>query len=176
MRKDNRDRFVAELLDAALASHHNAEPRAGLEERALANLRQQPRMARWTHSVSRNSASVMIAVAALLAFFAVEHLMNHRAAPDPTIAASNEPRAGAELNLTARRTKEAVVSLPAKRVKVATKSAAHSFHRQDLAVNHNWHNWRRADEQANGGLRVDEVRIAEVRLDEIVISGAERHE
>jgi hypothetical protein len=172
MREDNRDRFLEELLDAALASHHGAEPRAGLEERVLANLRQQPRMAR---AVSWHSAPVMIAVAALLALFAVEHLVNHRTSSDPALAVSggNESRAGVEPALAAQRATEAVVSLPARRVKAATKSAPSSSHRQDLAVNLDSN---RADKRASGGLRIEEVRIAEVRLDEIAISNNERHE
>lgn len=172
MREDNRDRFVEELLDAALDSHCGAEPRAGLEERVLANLRRQPRAAR---SALWSSAPVMIAAVAVLALFAVEHLVNHRDSSDQVLAVSggNEPRAGAESNLAARRTTEAVGSLPAKRAKAASKSAPASLRRDDLAVNLDSN---RADERASGGLQIEEVRIAEVRLDDIVIGNNKRHE
>ncbi|MGE0128328.1 MAG: hypothetical protein AB7U82_09635 [Blastocatellales bacterium] len=169
MREDNRDRFVEELLDAALASHHSAEPRAGLEERVLANLRQQPRMAR---AVLWNSAPVMIAVVAMFSLFAVDHLVNHQAASDPAVAVSNVSRV-VEPNPAARLTKEPVVNLSAKRVKAATKPAPSSLRHDDLAANLDS---PRADEQASDGLRIEEVRIADVRLDDIVISNNERNE
>lgn len=172
MREDNRDQFVEELLDAALANHHGAEPGAGLEERVLANLRRQPRMAR---SISWNPAPMMIAVVAVLALFAVDHLINYRAVSEPSLAVSggNESRADVEPELMARRATEAVVSLPARRVKAAVKSAPASLRRDDLAANLDSN---RADERTNDGLRIEEVRIAEVRLDDIVISNNERHE
>lgn len=176
MREDNRDRFVEELLDAALANHHGAEPRTGLEERVLANLRQQPRMARTARSISWNSAPVMIAVAAVLALFAVDHLVNHQVISDPVVVAvsgGSEPRADVEASLTAQTTKEAAMTLQAKRAKAGPKSAAPSSRRDDLAVNLDS---PRADKRASGGLRIEEVKIAEVRLDDIVISNNERHE
>jgi hypothetical protein len=121
----------------------------------------------------------MIAMAFMFALFAVEHLINHQTTSDPTVAVSNEPRPLVEPGSTAWPRKAAVVSLPTKGAKAATKPAPSSSHRQDfshrqdLAVNLDS---RHEQEGASGGLRIEEVRIAEVRLDDIIISNNERDE
>ncbi|MGH9753530.1 MAG: hypothetical protein ACREA2_12170 [Blastocatellia bacterium] len=182
MRKDNRnplaEKLAEELLDAAISNHRGAEPRAGLEDRVLANLRQQSRAAR---SVSWNRAPAMIAAAALLIFFAVDHLIYHPAASDPAMVAAlgaDEPRGGVDSNPIAPIAKAGEREVVTDGVKLAKAFAASkrifsSSRRRDLALDLNS---RRADERADAGLRVEEVRIAEVRLDEIVISNNERQE
>src|SRR5262245_13432668 len=91
MRDDNRNQLTEDLaeklLDAALANYRGVEPRAGLEERVLANLRQQPRISR---KVSWNFAPVMIAVTAMLILFAVDHLIYHPATSDLAVAAVSD--------------------------------------------------------------------------------------
>jgi len=47
MRDEERDRFADELLDAALDRYRAAQPRSGLEERILANLRENAQLAAW---------------------------------------------------------------------------------------------------------------------------------
>jgi len=187
MPEDNRNHLTEELsqelLDAALANYRDADPRAvlpiaGLEERVLANLRQQSRAAR---PVSWNRIPAMIAAAALLILFAVDHLIYHPAESDPaTVAVSgaSERRGGVDLDLTSRQAKAEEREVVADGVKsakafAASKHAPSSPRRRDLALNLNS---RQAEERAEGGFRVEEVRIAEVRLDDIVISNNERQE
>jgi len=182
MREDDRTQLTEglarELSDAAGANHRNAEPRAGLEERVLANLRRQSRTA---SPVSWNRIPTMIAAAASLIFFAVDHLIHHPAASDPAIVAvseANEPRGDINLNPTARQSKAGESArvadgvAPTKAFAVSTQAPS-SSRRQDLALNLNS---RRAEERAESGFRVEEVRITEVRLDDIVISNNERQE
>jgi len=180
MQEDNRKRLpeksAEELLDAAISNYRDVEPREGLENRVLANLRQQPRAAR---TVSWNRASALIAVSAALALFAVDHLIYHPAASVPSGAAVSgvsEPRGGADSNLTARHVKAGETEVMTDVVKhaksfAAPKQAFSSSRRRDLALNLNS---RQGDERSGGGLRIDDVRITEVRLDDIVIGANER--
>ncbi len=176
MREDNRDRFAEELLDAALANCRGAEPRAGLEERVLANLREQPRAAR---PISWRLTPILIAMAFVLTFFAMDHLMNHPVAPDSVsvaLSGGNESRGAVESNPAAQQVKAEAkenVDPRMKQVKahVATRLEDSSSRRQDLAINPRA---RRSGEQTDNDLRVEEVRITEVRLDDIVISNNER--
>jgi hypothetical protein len=174
MRKDNQDRFVEELLDAALANYRGEEPRAGLEERTLANLREQSRAA---NSLWRKRASVMVAAFILLMFSAMGYLTSTSVVSDSesvVVSGGDEPR-GDGSNSAARLAKAEVIEGPghvAKRMKTAgiTKREARY---QDLALDLSA---RRASERAENDLRVEEVRIAQVKLDDIVISGNERQE
>jgi hypothetical protein len=176
MRKDNQDRFVEELLDAALASYRGEEPRAGLEERTLANLREQSRAA---SSLWRKRASAMVAAFILLMFSAMGYLTSHPVVSDSVsvvISSGDEPRGGVELNSTALLAKAEVTEGPghvAKRMKAAAKWETSSSRRRDLALDSSA---RRASERAENDLRVEEVRIADLKLDDIVISNNERYE
>jgi hypothetical protein len=59
-------------------------------------------------------------------------------------------------------------------VKIAKAfAAASASRRRDLALNLNS---RRDDERVEGGLRIEEARISEIRLDDIVIGNNERRE
>ncbi|MGH9831370.1 MAG: hypothetical protein ACRD9Y_00055 [Blastocatellia bacterium] len=173
MRKDNLDRFVEELLDAALTNYRGEEPRAGLEERTLANLREQSRAA---NSLSRKWASVMVAVFILLMFSVMGYLTSHPVVSDSAsvaVSSGDEPRRD-ESNPAALQAKAQVIEGPghvAKRLKAA--GAAKWARHQDLALDLGA---RRASERAENDLRVEEVRIAEVKLDDIVISNNERQE
>ena len=68
--KDN-NRFVDELLDAALTRHRSADPRPGLEGRVLAHLRAEPRPAPWFRwgwlPALASVAALMLAVGAFYA-------------------------------------------------------------------------------------------------------------
>ena len=182
MRKDDRkqlpEEFARELLDAALANCRVAEPRDGLEERVLVNLRQQARVA---PAVSWSWAPVMIAAAAVLMFLAADHLLNPAAVSEPAISAVakvSETRDGVRSHTTAARAQADATGDVAKSVKppkafVGARPLASSSRRQDLALNRPS---SRADEQVTGSFQVAEVRITEVRLDEIVIGNNERQE
>ncbi len=177
MRKDNRDRFVEELLDAALANYRGEEPRAGLEERTLANLREQSRAA---NSLWRKRASVMAAAFILLMFSAMGYLTSHPVVSDSAsvaVSSGDETRGGVESNPATLQAKAEVIEGPArvaKRMKAtgAAKWGISPRHR-DLALDLSA---RRASERTENDLRVEEVRIAEVKLDHIVISNNERQE
>jgi hypothetical protein len=180
MREDNRkrphDKTAEELLDAALSNYRDVEPRDGLEDRVLANLRQQPRAAR---TVSWNRASALITVSAAMALFAVDHLIYHPTASVPSGAAvsvDSQPRGGADSNLTARHVKAGEIEVVADVVKQArafsaSKQTPSSSRRRDSALNLNS---RQGEDRAGGSLRIEEVRITEVRLDDIVIGANER--
>lgn len=177
MRKGNRcrEKFVEELLDAALSNHRGAEPKGGLEDRVLANLRQQSRSAR---PASSNPAPVMIAAAIVLALFAVDHLIRRPLASDTAIAVVSrvdEPRGAGSSYLAARQVKAEEREIMADGVKLAKAFAAgpSAYRRRDLGLNLNS---RRADERSESGLRVEEVRIADISLDDIVIGNNERQE
>jgi hypothetical protein len=177
MRENNRGRekFAEELLDAALSNHRCAEPKDGLEDRVLANLRQQPRSAR---PASWNSASVMIAAGIVLALFAVEHLIRRPSASNTGVAAVSrldEPRRAGASYLAARQIKAGDREVVADGVKLAKAfAAAHSSsRRRDLAFNLNS---RRAEDRSESGLRIEDAQISEIRLDEILIGGNERQE
>jgi len=75
------DHFTEELLEAALACYRPAEPRPGLEERILANLRTSPqaapRLRRGWLPVMATAATVLIVLAALY--------LARRPAPQPTV-------------------------------------------------------------------------------------------
>lgn len=185
MREDNRkqlaEKSAQELLDAALSNYRDVEPldgapRDGLENRVLANLRHQSRAAR---PISWNRTSAMIAVAAALMLFAVDHLIYHPSASVPAnvaVSGDSEPRGGVDSNLTARHLKVGEREVMADGLNhakafVASKQTSSSSRRRDLALNLKS---RQEDERAGGGLRIEEVRISEVRLDDIVIGANER--
>jgi hypothetical protein len=178
MPEDNRDHFAEEfaeeLLDAALANYRSAEPSPGLEERVLANLSRQSRAAR---STAWKWTPAMIAVAVMLALFAMDHLMNHAVVSDSAsvaVSGGDEARnvgpnpapqqvkAEAEetVNYRTNRTNGSIVAKP----------GARSQHQQDLALNSRT---PRSSERTDD-LLVEAVRITEVRLDEIVISNNDR--
>jgi hypothetical protein len=177
MRENNRSRekFAEELLDAALSNHHGAEPADGLEDRVLANLRQQPRSAR---PASWNPAPVMIAAVIVLALFAVEHLIRRPLASNTRIAAvsrADEPRKADASYLAARQVKAGKRGVMDDGSKLAKAFAAGPSvsRRRDLALNLNS---RRAEDRSETGLRIEEARISEIRLDDIVIGSNERQE
>src|SRR5262245_35928131 len=157
MREGKRldDKFAEELLDVAL-KNYGAEPMAGLEERVLENLRRQSRVAR---PVLWRLTSAMIAAAAVVLLFAVDHLVYHRIASNPDVAEVSKPD-----NLRGRHQTDqiAVQESP----KPAKSLTAYSSRRQYLAFNLKS---RRKDIRQNSGLQVDEVRISEIKLDDIVI-------
>jgi hypothetical protein len=176
MREDKRTRraekFSEKLLDAALSNHHGAEPEDGLADRVLANLRRQPRAAR---SVSWNPAPAIIAAAIVLALFAVDHLGQRPAVPDVALSGADARCGGDDSTLTSRQAQAGERKLTAGDVRLVKAFAAppSSPRRRDLALNLNS---RRADELAESGLRLEEVRITEIRLDDIVIGNNERQE
>ena len=173
MREDDRSRekFAEELLDAALPKHRGAEPQDGLEDRVLANLSRQSRAgcpAAW------NRAPVIIAAVIVLALIAVEHLRSRPAASDPAIAAvstDDEPRGGFDSAPAARQTKAGGLVGDGVRLAKAFSSASLASRRREFALNLNS---RRDDERIEGGLRIEEARISEIRLDDIVIGDNER--
>jgi hypothetical protein len=69
MNREERERMVDRLLDGALTAQ-NAEPREGLEERILANLRTQPERhpwRRWLWAPALAAAAILIAAGLHLA-------------------------------------------------------------------------------------------------------------
>lgn len=88
MNADERDRRADEWLDAALARYSRAEPRAGLEQRILANLeaRQRTRIPWWGMAWAA-AAAVLVISAGLL------WMSRHRAqpAPAPAVQAQSAP-------------------------------------------------------------------------------------
>jgi hypothetical protein len=58
-------------------------------------------------------------------------------------------------------------------VKLVKDIAASASRRRDLALNLSS---RRGDERADGGLRIEEARISEISLDDIIIGNNERRE
>jgi hypothetical protein len=170
MREDDRSRekFAEELLDAALPNHRGPEPEDGLEDRVLANLRRQARAGR---PASWNSAPVIIAAVIVSALFVVAHLRPRPNASDPSVVEAP--------GVDARRNGGASVAsglrpMAGDGVKIAKVfAAASAYRRRDLALNLNS---RREDERAESGLRIEETRISEIRLDDIVIGNGERRE
>ena len=63
---EDKDRFIDELLDAALARQHNAEPQAGVETRILERVRTSA-----TGQSSRRRAWVVVTAVAAAAFLVV---------------------------------------------------------------------------------------------------------
>jgi hypothetical protein len=164
MREDNLhqldEKFAEELLDASLENYHGVEPRPGLEDRVLANLRLQSRVAR---PVYWNWTSAMIAAAAVLIFFAADHLIYHPA--DTAVISVPEPP------LQTKTEEKVVDGLKPANAFVSSRRIPSSSRRQDLALNINS---RGAVERASSSLQVDEVQITEIKLDEIVISSNDR--
>jgi hypothetical protein len=176
MRQDNRDRraekFSEKLLDDALSNHHGAEPEDGLEDRVLANLRRQPRAARLG---SWNPAPAIVAAAIVLALFAVDHLGWRPAVPDVALSGADERRGGDDSTLTSWQAQagERKLTVGSARLVKSFAGPPSSSRRRDLALNLSS---RRTDELAESGLRLEEVRITELRLDDIVIGNNERQE
>jgi hypothetical protein len=174
MREDDRSRekFAEELLDAALPKHRGAEPQDGLEDRVLGNLSRQSRSGR---PASWNPAPVLLAAVIVLALFAVDHLTGRQN--------TSAPAAGASSGADARRNGGASVApappdvageFAGAGMKIAKAfAAAPASRRRGLALNLSS---RREDERAEGGLRIEEARISEIRLDDIVIGNNERRE
>jgi hypothetical protein len=171
MREDNLnqldEKFAEELLDASLENYHGVEPRPGLEDRVLANLRLQSRAAR---PVYWNWTSAMIAAASVLIFFAVDHLIYHPA--DTAVISVPEANNLHSSSALQTKTEEKVVDgqKPANAF-VSSRRIHSSARRQDLALNIYS---RRAVERASSSLQVDEVQITEIKLDDIVISSNDR--
>lgn len=174
MREDDRGRekFAEELLDAALPKHRGAEPQDGLEDRVLANLGRQSRVGRpalW------NPAPVIIAAFIVSALFAVDHLNRRPNASAPSAAAATGTDARRNgYDSAAPAPRATAGEFAGAGVKIAKAFAASSAsRRRGLALNLSS---RREDERAEGGLRIEEARISEIRLDDIVIGDNERRE
>ncbi len=98
MNAEDRDRQLDRWLDEALARYSDVEPRAGLEQRILSNLRTQPqRRPWWQWAWIPVAAAVLIAAGVLW--------MTHPARPDappsraeggPPLAEHREARVGPE--------------------------------------------------------------------------------
>jgi len=169
MREDDRSRekFVEELLGAALSNHRGAEPEDGLEDRILANLRRRSRAAR---PVSWNPTPVIMAAAIVLALFAFDHMRPRPAATDPAITAVSR---GDEPAPAARQIGAGVIVGDAVKLQRAFAAARSGSRRRDLALNLNL---RRPGQRSESGLLIEEAKISEIRLDDIVISSNERRE
>jgi len=168
MREDKRnqldEKFTEELLDASLNNYHGAEPLAGLEERVLANLRRQSRAARL---FSWKLTSAMIAAVAVLILFAADHLIYHQVAPRPAFVAvseANNLRGDGDSNPTSLQRK-------AGENRAIGVRAAKQSRRQNLALNLNT---RRENERPSISLQIEEVRIAVISLDDIILSSNDR--
>ncbi|HEV2663841.1 MAG TPA: hypothetical protein VG324_02970, partial [Blastocatellia bacterium] len=145
--------------------HRGAEPEDGLEDRIIANLRQRSRAAR---PVSWNPAPVIMAAAIVLAFFAFDHLRRRPAASDPAIAAVSSVGEPA-----ARQIGAGVVVGDVLKLQRAFAAARSGSRRRDLAINLNL---RRPGQLTESGLLIEEAKISEIRLDDIVISSNARRE
>jgi hypothetical protein len=168
MREDDRSRekFAEELLDAALPNHRGAEPQDGLEGRVLANLSRQSRAGR---PASWNTAPVIIAAVIVLALFAVDHLRRRPDASDPAAVAASVVDARLNGGDSAAPVPRATAGEGAG-LKIARAFAAAASRRRDLALNLN----SRREGEPESGLRIEEARISEIRLDDIVIGNGER--
>ncbi len=70
MNSKERERQLDRLLDEALASYSQAEPRPGFEERILANLSKQPTRRRWwAWQMIPAAVAAMVLIAAMLPVF-----------------------------------------------------------------------------------------------------------
>lgn len=96
MHEKDRNRFLDELLDAALTRHRSAEARSGLEERVLARLRTK---ARPTTGVTWRWLPVLVTAAALVlavgAFYAVRRSAPPEVTPTTAARPVEEPRVAA---------------------------------------------------------------------------------
>ncbi len=88
---EDKDRFVDELLDSALAHHRDAEPRAGLEGRILAHVRtaQATRSRTNAWKLCLAAAAATAAVLALVAIYEANHTL--RPVPQASQAANTAP-------------------------------------------------------------------------------------
>ena len=68
MKPEEREPDLDQVLDQALARYSDVEPRAGLEERILANLRSQPQPRPWWMTWRMPALAAAILVAALVAY------------------------------------------------------------------------------------------------------------
>jgi hypothetical protein len=120
----------------------------------------------------------MVAVFILLMFSAMGYLTSHSVVSESenvVVSNGDETRSGVKSSPTALLAKAEVIEVPGhvtKRMKTPGATKNSSRH-HDLALDLSA---RRASERAEDDLRVEEVRIAEVKLDDIVISNSERQE
>ena len=103
------DRQLDDLLDRGLREYSQAEPRAGLEDRILANLRTQPEPRRWWRIWVP-----VLAAAAVLAIVAALLLRPSRPQPAVATHSPSQPRPAATLP-----------PQPAATAKAAPRHAAH---------------------------------------------------
>jgi len=176
MRDEKLDRLAEQLLDATLAHYRNAEPRWGLEERILANLRTQPpapqRM--WWKWLPVLAATAVVLAAAMTA-----HLLRRSAPPDQAatvIAAHIEQKQEVGLNdkATLKPNRSGPYthnahSIAAKRTMPATSLAQRVATASEAIT-------QRIGAQTSSDLRIEELRISDFSLKEIVINKTEQDE
>jgi hypothetical protein len=170
MSDEKLDRLAEQLLDATLAHHKNAEPRWGLEERILANLRTQPptpqRM--WWKWLPVLAATAIVLAVALTAHVLRRSAPSNQAAT--VIAAHIEQKQEAGLNdkaplkptRSSPHTRNAH-SVAAKRTMPAASLAQRMVTASEAIA-------QRVGAQTPSDLRIEEVRISDFNLKEIVIN------
>lgn len=178
MRDEDRDRFVGALLGAALARPQGVEPRPGLEARVLARLRERERAKRWLWRKWAPVAAAAVMLVSLAAAITLHPASQpadstpaatareagpRRVADSPEVAGVAKPDAAPrEPRPSPRGPSVATVkALPPSAKRVVRRSAAESSPSEPTVA---------SAVKSGGGWRVDEVRIADLQLDEIAIN------
>src|SRR5215831_16951696 len=97
----HKDRFVEELLEASLAHYRSAEPRPGLENRILAQLRAAPKASPWRVWLWRLGAG-LAAVAVVLVVVSVRYRVRPHA-PESVVESAKRASAVEASRTPARR-------------------------------------------------------------------------
>jgi hypothetical protein len=169
MSNNNREQLTAELtaklLDAALGQYRSVEPRAGLEERILANLQTERQAARWFWW---QWGPILASAAVIMILFATLSLTNQAVRPAlestrvAAVVTTNGPTPSREVQPLAQVSQSgaeaavAVVRRMSRKLRVMEASAPHLIAQQTRPL-------------ASGDLRIEDVKIPAVSLAEITI-------
>lgn len=166
MSNNNREQLTADLLDAALARYCSVQPRAGLEERILANLQTERQATGWFWW---QWGPVLASAAVIVALFATLSLTKRAVKPasgnarvavvaTPKAPTLSPPEAQPTEQVSQGKAEEAVavVRRMSRKLREIEASAPRLIAQQTRPL-------------ASGDLRIEEVKIPAVSLAEINI-------
>jgi hypothetical protein len=171
MNNHNHERFAEELLDAALAQYRGVEPRWGLEERILTNLRERARSRPWARTyewIKFGPALAAMVTIAIMSQVALRPVSNNALLPPPAHEAGL-----AEKRVTATETAQLLPSSASLRPPAPAKIVSHRS-----AHKHSYVSApppaQPAARPADDDVQITDLSVSDLKLTEIAISGSER--
>jgi hypothetical protein len=171
MKNHNHERFAEELLDTALAHYRGVEPRWGLEERILTNLRERARSRPWART--REWIKFGPALAAMVTIAIMSQIALRPISDNAVLLPPAHETDLAQKRVTAIETAQ---SLPSSAKSLRPAPAKLVAHRPARKLSHNSEPLpvQPAALHADNDVQITDIHVSDLQMAEIAISGSGR--